>query len=410
MQDKIHRDLMQIFNGGLDRVKGRPAVIEALKSCPMPHEIHLVAIGKAASDMTLGALDVLGDSIKDGLLITKHRHTAPALYENHSIEIIESDHPIPTEMSLQAGQRLLTYLKDRANSDVYFLFLLSGGASSLVEVLPAGMCLDDLKSITQLLLAKGLDIARMNVVRQAISCIKGGRLATKLKGCRVLNLMISDVPGDDPAVIGSGLLNPSYAKMNLDDYPQEIKKRLSDIELVSVPAADTFALIDTRIIARLDDAKVACADKAIALGYDACLMPDFVDGDVNEVADRLCNTLFNSGNQVLVWGGEPSMNLPQSPGRGGRNQHLALLIAQRISGREDIHFVVAGTDGSDGPTTDAGALVDGTTAIKGLSMNLDIEHSLATADSGNFLEQTNNLISTGPTGTNVMDLMIGLKV
>ena len=410
MQDKIRSDLIQIFNHGIDRVRGRQAVVADLQNHPLSAEnLYLIAIGKAASDMTLGALDVLGTRIKDGLVITKHRHAAAELHENNLIEVIESDHPVPTETSLQAGQRLLTYLQERANPDAHFLFLLSGGASSLVEVLPAGMGLDDLKNITRLLLAKGLDIGRMNLVRQAVSCIKGGRLAAKLNGAKVLNLMISDVPGDDPSIIGSGLLNPSATKIDLQNYPQEIRTYLNDIELVVVPEADAFKFIDTRIVARLDDAKVACVNKATALGYDARAITDFVDGDVNEVAERLCNTLFNSEHRLLVWGGEPSMNLPPSPGRGGRNQHLALLIAEKISNKDGVYFMVAGTDGSDGPTTDAGALVDGSTKARGLSMGLDIAHSLATADSGSFLEQTNDLISTGPTGTNVMDLMIGLK-
>ena len=410
MQDKIRSDLMQIFNSGIDRVRGQRAVIADLQAHPVTADsLHLVAIGKAASDMTLGALDTLGKQIKDGLLITKHRHTASELHENSLIEVIESDHPVPTEKSLQAGQRLLAYLKSRANPDVHFLFLLSGGASSLVEVLPDGMRLEDLKNINQLLLAKGLDIGQMNALRQAVSCIKGGRLATKLKACNVLNLMISDVPGDDPSVIGSGLLNLPRTKLNLESYPQEIRACLTDIALVPPPDADAFKRINTRIVARLDDAKEACVNSAIALGYDAYLVPDFVDGDIKEVADRLCDTLFGSKHQLLVWGGEPSMQLPQSPGRGGRNQHLALLIAERISNKDGIYFVIAGSDGSDGPTADAGALVDGATTSRGLSMGLNIEHSLANADSGNFLQQTGDLISTGPTGTNVMDLMIGIR-
>ena len=410
MQDKIRSDLMQIFNSGIDRVRGHRAVITDLQAHPVAAEsLHLVAIGKAASDMTLGALNAIGERIKDGLLITKHHHTAAELHENSLIEVIESDHPVPTEKSLQAGQRLLSFLESRAKPDVHFLFLLSGGASSLVEVLPDGMRLEDLKSINRLLLAKGLDIGQMNALRQAVSCIKGGRLATKLKDCNVLNLMISDVPGDDPSVIGSGLLNPPRTKLKLESYPQEIRACLSDIALVPPPEADAFRFINTRIVARLDDAKAACVDKAIALAYDACLIPDFVEGDIEEVAARLYKTLFDSKHQLLVWGGEPSMQLPQSPGRGGRNQHLALLLAKRISNKDGIYFVIAGTDGSDGPTTDAGGLVDGSTIAKGLSMGLDSEHSLANADSGNFLEQTQDLISTGPTGTNVMDLMIGLK-
>ncbi len=411
MQNKIRSDLMQIFNSGLDRVRGRQAVVADLEVHRVSsEELHLVAIGKAASDMTLGALDVLGNRIKDGLLITKHLHTAPELHDNDLIEVIESDHPVPSDRSLEAGARLLAYLESRAVRKADFIFLLSGGASSLVEVLPAGMHLQDLKNITGVLLAQGLDIGRMNLVRQALSCIKGGRLAMKLKGCKVLNLMISDVPGDDPSVIGSGLLNPPRTKLNFYDYPKEIRDYLTDIALVPPPDTEAFRLINTRIVARLDDAKEACVNKALALGYDACLMPDFIEGDVVAVANRLCDTLLADKHQLLVWGGEPSMQLPQSPGRGGRNQHLALLIAERLLNEDGVYFVIAGTDGSDGPTTDAGALVDGTTANRGLALGLDIKHSLANADSGNFLEQTQDLISTGPTGTNVMDLMIGLRL
>ena len=411
MQDKIRSDLMQIFNSGLNRVKGRRAVIADLEAHrPSSEALHLVAIGKAASDMTLGALDVLGNRIKDGLLITKHLHTAPELHDHNSIEVIESDHPVPSDKSLEAGRRLLAYLESRTVRKAHFLFLLSGGASSLVEVLPAGMRLENLKNITEVLLAKGLDIGQMNAVRQSLSCIKGGRLAMRLEGCAVLNLMISDVPGDDPSVIGSGLLNPPHTKPNFDDYPTEIKDCLTGITLVPPPDAEVFRLIDTRIVARLDNAKKACVNKAIALGYDARLMPDFVAGDVVAVAERLCDTLFTDKHQLLVWGGEPSMQLPQSPGRGGRNQHLALLIAERLSNEEGVYFVIAGTDGSDGPTTDAGALVDGTTVRRASALGLDIKHSLANADSGSFLEQTGDLINTGPTGTNVMDLMIGLRI
>jgi len=425
-QNKARDDLMQIFNSGIDRVRGRSAVAAALKQHPPAGEVlHLVAIGKAASDMTLGALDVLGERITDGLLITKHQHTAAELHDHARIAVSESDHPVPTEKSLHAGQRLLDYLEQHAEKHVeqhaerhaerrtgtaaQFLFLLSGGASSLVEVLPDGMRLADLKHITQLLLAKGLDIAQMNAVRQAVSHIKGGRLATYLGNSRVLNLMISDVPGDDPSVIGSGLLNPPESILSLANYPQEIKDYLANINLVPPPDKSAFTHITTRIVARLDDAKQACLSKARALGYDAHLIPDFVGGDVEEVALQLCITLEESKHSLLIWGGEPSMNLPPNPGRGGRNQHLALLLAKHIIGQHDTCFVIAGTDGSDGPTTDAGAFVAGNTMATGAMMGLDIDDYLARADSGSYLHQIGNLITTGPTGTNVMDLMIGVK-
>ena len=401
--NQARTDLIDVFNAGLNRVRGKRAVIAELQAQPLPNApVHLVAVGKAASDMTLGALEVWGAHIVDGLLITKRGHLVPALKDHQRITAVESDHPVPSVKSLQAGERLLTYLNARNRSGAQFLFLLSGGASSLVEVLVPGMDLAELKNITQTLLAKGLNIMQMNAVRRALSTIKGGRLATHLKGCRTLNLMISDVPSDNPSVIGSGLLNPTT---DTDDERQWVAQ-LNHVHSAPLPEQEVFDHIDTRIIARLDDAKQACVARACQLGYSASLMPEFIAGDVIQVAHDLPQALAANLHQLLVWGGEPSMNLPEQPGRGGRNQHLALLIAKQIAGRDGTYFLVAGTDGSDGPTSDAGALVDATTVQRGEAAGLDLEKSLAHADSGNFLEGSGDLITTGPTGTNVMDLII----
>lgn len=405
--NKARADLIDIFNAGLDRVRGRQAVVAELKAHPPTDSpLHVVAIGKAASDMTLGALDVLGVQVVDGLVITKRGHSVATLNNHPRIEVVESDHPVPSEKSLEAGERLLAYLRTHNSVGSHFLFLLSGGASSLVEVLVTGVSLADLKQMTQTLLGEGLNIMQINTVRRALSCIKGGRLANYLAGCEVLNLMISDVPGDNPSVIGSGLLNPTLDSS--EDHLQPVAALLSHVNTAPLPDKATFDKIDTRIIACLDNAKQACVERAKRLGYRAHLISEFVDQDVVEAADNLCKMLAQSDYQLLVWGGEPSVNLPNQPGRGGRNQHLALLIAKQIAGQSNTYFVIAGTDGTDGSTSDAGALVDGATVERGQLAGLDLEESLVKADSGHFLERSGDLITTGPTGTNVMDLMIAL--
>ena len=399
---------MRIYESGVRRVRGFDAVKRHLDTRRSSHDGHLVAIGKAASAMALGALAVEGRRIVDGLVITKRDHVDQDLEKYRRIECIESDHPVPGENTLYAGRRLLEYLSLRAREQARFLFLLSGGASSLVEVPVKGMGLEDMRNLTRQLLASGLDITRMNRIRRALSGIKGGRLARHLHRCPTLSLMISDVPEDDPGVIGSGLLTRVQETVDPGDYPPFVGQLLERVELVGLPDEDEFECIESSIVACLEDAKSACRETAGNLGYrDQHLDADFVDGDVEAVAGKLYRKIIASQDTVLIWGGEPTVKLPEHAGRGGRNQQLALAMALRIKDRPRTYFLSAGTDGTDGPTEDAGALVDAATVSRGEAGGFDAEDCLRRADAGTFLEASGDLIRTGPTGTNVMDLMIG---
>jgi hydroxypyruvate reductase len=360
--------LLELLQAALAAVDGRRRTAESLKNLiaasRTPAHYHVAAVGKAAGAMALGAHDALGDRILRMLIIAKDGHREAGMADLPGVEIIESSHPVPDERSLRAGQRLFEFVADLPAA-VMPIFLISGGASSLAEVLAPGSTLQDLRQLNATGLASGADIAELNARRRTISRLKGGGLTARLKGRAALALFVSDVPGDDPAVIGSGILGPVAA------------------------AGGAVDQVTRRIIARIEDAMQAVGARAVDL-----------------------RTWISEGRfaQVCVWGGESVVRLPPNPGRGGRNQHLALAAARLIAGEEDLLFLAAGTDGTDGPTDDAGALVDGETCARVTVAGLDVERSLLAADSQAALAAAGDLIHTGPTGTNVGDLAVGLKL
>ena len=405
---QAREQVLDIFDAGVTRVKGFNAVANFLASHSLAGQYHLAAVGKAASSMSLGALSVMQEQIIDGLVITKHHHTEDELRTYKNITTMESDHPVPGEASLAAGQALLNYIEN-APQDAKFLVLLSGGASSLMEVLADGMDLDKLAELSQILLAIGFDITQMNQVRRAISRIKGGRLANSINGRETIGLMISDVPGDDPAVIGSGPLTPVIEDISQVELPDSINSILQDVTFTPVPDQSLFANITTHVIATLDDAKNAAAKCAESLGFNVIVHPEFVEGAAEEKTVEICQQLANEVTGIHIWGGETTLILPPNPGRGGRNQQIAVAAAKEIAGNDNIVFLAAGTDGTDGPTPDAGGIVDGNTIARGVAADADIQQALSTASVGPYLEKTGDLVTTGPTGTNVMDLIVVLK-
>lgn len=402
-----HRqNLLSIFHHALLAVNGRQCVAEALCKDPLEGPVVVLAIGKAAASMAQGAEDVLGEQIVDGLVITKYGHGGAS-----TLPCIEAGHPLPDEKSLQAGQALLNCIA-RTPIDASLLFLISGGASSLVEVLPEGMDVDDLARMNDWLLASGMDIARMNRVRKSVSMIKGGRLATFLAGRSTRGLLISDVIGDDPAVIGSGLLAATppdimgLADVNLPSWFSSLTGLAGPMPAAS---AACFKNIQLKVIASLHIACAAAAEKADALGYDVFLHPDLFCCDAESTGVRLSATVMSGPELLHIWGGETVVELSANPGRGGRNQQLALSAAINLQGHPKCLLLAAGTDGSDGPGQDAGALVDGESLGRGEEEGLDAHACLQAFDAGRFLEASGDLISTGPTGTNVMDIVLGLK-
>ena len=332
--------------------------------------------------MALGAHDALGAAMERALVITKDGHVAPQLLAIPGVEAHESAHPMPDDRSLAAGARLLRWV-DELPEFVDALFLVSGGSSSLVEVLEPGTSLADLERLTAEGLAAGIAIGELNARRTRHSLIKGGRLTTRLKGRSARALFISDVPGDDPRVIGSGLLGP---------------------------ASEGVDRVERAVVASIDHAIETVAAKAVEIGLAAEPAVRRFDGDVMRLAVRFSHELALSPVEVRVWGGESTVQLPERPGRGGRNQHLGLAMARLIAGHPDLLLLAAGTDGTDGVTDDAGALVDAETCARLALAELDADSCLRRADAGTALAASGDLVHTGPTGTNVGDLVIGLKL
>lgn len=367
----------------------------------------MIAIGKAACAMAQGAHEELGTNIVDALVVTKYGYAATLPWP-----VLEAGHPLPDDQSLAAGQKLIEFAA-AIPPEATVMVLLSGGASALVEVLPKGMALAQLRALNDWLLASGLDIVAMNRLRKQCSRIKGGRLAAWLAPRPVLCLAISDVPGDDLSAIGSGPLvadSVPAALSGTTGLPSIVVEALRSCP--PAPAADDvcFLNVQIEIVARLDDAKQAAAQAARQLGYRAVVHAEFIAGDTLAAGSRLARELLAApAGELQIWGGETTIQLPPQPGRGGRNQSLALAAALDLGGQEHAWFLSAGTDGSDGPTADAGALVDGGTMARGEQEGMGARTALAAADAGRFLEASGDLIQTGPTGTNVMDLMLGLR-
>ncbi len=405
--DSPRQQLGMILDAALGAVRGTACVSKHLRLRDPCESAYMLAVGKAACAMARGAIEVLGDRIVDARVVTKHGHGEPLPWQ-----VIEAGHPVPDEHSIEAGWQVVQFA-GRLPADALVLVLLSGGASALLELLPDGVALSDLQAVNHWLLGSGLDIASMNRIRKQLSLVKGGRLARLLYPRRVLCLAISDVPGDDRRAIGSGPLVPDedlQKPLDVTCMPENLRAILSRGNPAPAPDDPCFNAVEFRIVARLDDAKRGAAEEARRMGYAVEVEAEFVYGDAIAAGARMAERLLSGAPGVVhVWGGETTVKLPASPGRGGRNQSLALSAALLLRGVPGAWFLAAGTDGTDGPTQDAGALVDGGTIDRGASRGHDAVDSIVRADAGTFLEASGDLIRTGPTGTNVMDLFLGLR-
>ena len=289
-------------------------------------------------------------------------------------EVIEAAHPIPDAQSLAGGARIFDVVSQMGEGDS-LLLLVSGGASSLAEHPAQGIDLAALQEKNRALVASGLDIHAMNAERRKISRIKGGGLLAAFSGKMAQVLAVSDVEGDDIAVVGSGI-----GAAHACPAPNEV-----------------------RIVASNRIAREAAAAKAGEMGFDVTGNRETLYADLNDAARTMGKDLQSATPGVLIWGGEPTTVLPENPGRGGRNQALAVALCSEINDLNGIEALIAGTDGTDGPTEDAGGF-----AAPGL-WSAEAEDALRTASTGDFLEQNGLLFTTGPTGTNVMDLAIAIK-
>lgn len=367
--------LMQLWKVGVESVSGRLSVAEALQQDgPFPANL-VIAVGKAACSMFLGAQPCISPSTRS-LIVSKYHHIDADCRATAGTRIFESGHPLPDKRSLLAGEAILHAISSAESRDT-LLLLVSGGASALVEVLPADLALTQLQGDTASLLGSGKTIAEINESRSRMSLIKGGRLLAQFRGLEARVYALSDVEGDELAVIGGGIGDPCRAT----------------------------AKVLARVVASNAVARKAAAEEAERRGLTVRVNEESLYKDVTMLAREISQRLAEGSSGVYIWGGEPTIELPQNPGTGGRNQSLALAIARQISGTSGISVLVAGTDGTDGPTDYAGAYVDSETVDDPQEADL----ALASANAGEFLARRLCLFKSGPTNTNVMDLVIATK-
>jgi hydroxypyruvate reductase len=338
----------------------------------------------------------------------------------------EGGHPLPDEAGLHATLRLLADLEEPDARD-RIVFLLTGGASALLVAPAEGLSLGDKIDVTDLLLRCGATIQELNTVRKHLSAVKGGRLLQRMAPARVLTILVSDVIGDDVSSIGSGptTLDPSTFRDALDvltrydvvdQSPAPVVRHLRQgvsgaIAETPKPGDPVLEYAEHRLLASNRHSLAAAADKARALGFETEVFEQDMVGDVHAQAARFAKALRERRRGqplALIAGGELTLEL-SGAGSGGRNQEFALVVAREIAGLKDVVVLAAGTDGTDGPTDATGAFADGSSWEAARRLDLDPEALLANNDSYHFFEPLKSLLKTGPTGTNVNDLVIGLS-
>lgn len=386
--------------------------------------VLVIGAGKAGAPMAQAIESILGDRITTGLVIVKTGHSAPT----KRIEIVEASHPRPDAAGIEAGRRILALTED-AGPDDLVIALLSGGGSALLVAPAPGITLADMQSMTDTLLACGAAIHEMNCLRKHCDSLKGGQLARSVYPATLLTLALSDVVGSPLDVIASGPTVPDVTtwedawaivqRYDLGDkLPQPILARLlagrsGQLPDTPKPGDPVFERSRTGLVADNRVAAQAAATRAAELGYRPLLLTTYLEGEANQVA-RLAVAL---GREVqtyaapvappacLILGGETTVTLGHGSGIGGRNQELALAAALALDGNDAITVVSLATDGSDGPTDSAGGLADGGTITRGRIAGLDAEAHLRRHDAYPYLLATHDLLRTGPTQTNVNDLI-----
>lgn len=384
--------------------------------------VLVVGAGKAGAPMARATEDMLGDALTDGLVIVKRGHTAPTT----RVQIVEAGHPIPTQEGIEAGERMLAMLEGADEHDLV-IALLSGGGSALLEA-PAEITLAELQAMTDALLACGATINEINCLRKHMSRVKGGQLARAASPATLITLVLSDVVGSPLDVIASGPTVPDSSTWQdawtvVERYT--LQQRLPSTMLARLQAGlqgktpDTpkagdpiFAGAQTLIVGDNRTAAQAAVRHAEELGYQTMLLTTFLEGEAKEAAKFAAAMAKEIGiasplraPACIVLGGETTVTLGDAPGMGGRNQELALAAALALEGRSAISVASLATDGSDGPTDSAGALVDGETVTRGHSVGLSAAAALRRHDAYPYLRATGDLLVTGPTQTNVNDLI-----
>jgi glycerate 2-kinase len=384
--------------------------------------IYLTGAGKASARMAVAVERLLGKRITGGLLNVKHGHVAKL----RRIRLNECGHPVPDEAGVQGAQEIGN-IAAKAGEDDLLICLISGGGSALLPFPAQPVTLAEKQDTTQLLLRSGANIHEINTVRKHISSIKGGQLAALAWPAQVLSLILSDVIGDDLDVIGSGPTAPDSStfldalavleKFGLTNLvPPPVSERIRAGVAGEIPETPkSLERVQNLIVGSNQLALDAAAGAARGLGYRPLILSSFIEGETRDVAKvhaAIAKEVLSSGRPVkrpacVISGGETTVTI-KGNGLGGRNQEFALAAAMDIAAISGVLMLSGGTDGSDGPTNAAGALCDGTTIARAEKLGLNAADFLARNDSYHFFEPLGDLIKTGPTGTNVMDVRLAL--
>ena len=384
--------------------------------------VYVIGAGKASVRMAGAVEGLLGRRIRSGAINTKYGH-AGAL---RRIDVNECGHPVPDRRGFEGAARIAEIAR-QAGPDDLVICLISGGASALLPLPARPVTLEEKQKTTQLLLHCGATIHEINCVRKHISSIKGGQLARLAYPAAVLTLILSDVIGDDLDVIGSGPTVPdqstfAQAKAVLKKYrvwdktPAGVRERIgSNADETPKPGDMAFERVQNLIVGSNQLAVDAAAHQARKLGFRTMVLSTFIEGEAREVARvhaGIAREIRSAHRPVrppacVISGGETTVRMV-GRGQGGRNQEFALAAAMGIDGLKDVLILSGGTDGTDGPTDAAGAMADGTTWARAKCLGLDAVSYLANNDSYHFFQALGDLVTTGPTGTNVADVQIVL--
>ena len=433
---RLRQAAAEIFQAALDAVNPRTAIHRHLRRDGEKllaggeaydltgRRVYVVGGGKASGVMAAAVEEVLGDRIREGIVAVKDSHAVPL----RRIRIHEASHPVPDARGVQAAADILTLLA-RTRPEDLVIVLISGGGSALLPAPAAGIDVADKQAVTRALITCGATIEEINTVRKHCSRIKGGQLAQAIQPASCLTLVLSDVIGDRLGVIASGPTAPDPTTFHdaievlrryalRDRIPARIGQYVDsgargEVPETPKPGDMCFDKVRHCIIGNNLQALLAGRDRAASLGFHTLFLTSRLQGESREVARALAAFLVEmrrSGHPVsppacLLLGGETTVTV-RARGTGGRNQELVLAAALAIAGEEDLVVFSAGTDGSDGPTDAAGAVADGETCSRARAAGLDPLRALEHNDAYHFFHGLGDLIITGPTYTNVMDVIL----
>lgn len=435
--ENIKEQLKEVYNAGLMAVKTDNAVKNNVQkqgnvlvvnqqtyNLDYYKKIYVVGAGKGVAPMAKALEEILGDHLYGGMVIVKYGHGL----DLETIKVVEAEHPTPDQAGLEASKQLVDLMDETTEEDLV-ICLITGGASSLLTLPLEGITLEDKQKTTRVLLECGATIHEINTIRKHLSAIKAGRLAEIAYPAHIITLIVSDVIGSQHTNIGSGPTAPDHTtfkdckkiitKYHIEDnLPENVIKLIEggiEGRIAETPKEEDqiFDNVNNMIIADNLLSVSAAKEKAKELGYNAVVFSSTLQGEAREVARALASIAIevrNNGNPIetpacILIGGETTVHI-HGNGKGGRNQELALSMAIELKDADDIYVLCAGSDGTDGPTDAAGALIDNTTYEKAMKAGMDPWEYLDNNDSYNFFKPLDQLLVTGPTLTNVMDINV----